>query len=463
MLSTISAKHVFCIGIGGIGVSGLAEWLHLHGIRVSGSDTNETAITKRLQSLGIPVFYQHDANNLGDADLVVYTSAVSKNNPERMEADKKNIAQIKRGQLLADVMRNYEGIAVAGTHGKTTTSGLISWVFERCHQDPSFMLGGILRDRDTTMRCGKSRFFIAESDESDASFLLLSPTIAVITNIDYDHMETYEHNFEKLKQSFLQFVSRIPETGCVAVCIDNPAVRELVPQIKARVMTYGESADADYQLISFAQKGLHSINTIKKRNGDTYSFQLNLTGKHNALNAIATLIVAEHAGLNIKDAAEALKTFPGMRRRFHPRGEMQLSGGTALIYDDYGHHPTEVRATLQAAKLAWPERRIVVVFQPHRYTRTRDLMSDFAAVLQLADQVVLTEVYAASEIKIEGADGAALFNAVKEAGAQHAEFVPQLSDLPSSLARLLKPNDVVILQGAGNIVTMAGVLVNQKM
>lgn len=455
----ISAKHVFCIGIGGIGVSGLAEWLHLQGVRVSGSDTNETAITKRLQSLGITVFYEHNANNIMDADLVVYTSAVSKNNPERMEADKKNIPQMKRGQLLAKIMEGYCNIAVAGTHGKTTTSGLISWVFEQSNQDPSFMLGGILRDRDTTMRMGKSRFFIAESDESDASFLLLSPTVAVITNIDADHMETYEHNFEKLKQSFVQFVSRIPQDGFVVVCIDSPAVREILPKIKARVITYGESADADYQLTQFAQAGLLSTNIIRTKNGNTREFKLNLTGKHNALNAISVVIVADHYALDYQAVKNALEKFPGMRRRFHPRGEMQIPGGSVLIYDDYGHHPTEVRVTLAAAKLAWPDRRIVMVFQPHRYSRTRDLMSDFVAVLKTADQLVLTEVYAASEVAIPGADGNALFEAVKKAGAENAQFVPQLSDLPAVLQHLLKPNDVVILQGAGNIVTMAGVLI----
>lgn len=461
MSEKISAKHVFCIGIGGIGMSGLAEWLHLQGIRVSGSDTNETAITKRLQSLGITVFYQHNANNIGDADLIVYTSAVFKNNPERIEADKKNIPQMKRGKLLAKIMTGYCSIAIAGTHGKTTTSGLISWVFEQCNQDPSFMLGGILRDRGTTMRMGKSRFFIAESDESDASFLLLSPTVAMITNIDADHMETYEHDFEKLKQCFLQFASQIPHEGFVVACIDNPAVREILPKIKARIITYGESSDADYQLTQFKQDGLHSINIIRTKNSDTREFKLNLTGKHNVLNAMSAIIVADQYGLEYRSVQNALEKFPGMRRRFHPRGEMQIQGGTALIYDDYGHHPTEVRVTLAAAKLAWPNRRVVMVFQPHRYTRTRDLMSDFVDVLKTADQLVLTEVYAASETAIPGADGAALFEAVKKAGASSAEFVPQLSDLPATLQHLLKPNDVVILQGAGNIVTMAGVLVKQ--
>ena len=455
-------KNIFCIGIGGIGVSGLAELLHQQGCRVSGSDTNETAITKRLESLGIPVFYSHDASNVGDADLVVYSSAVSKNNPERLYAAEKNIPQMTRGELLAQVMESFCGIAVAGTHGKTTTSGLISWVFECCQQDPSFMIGGILRDRNSTMRKGNSRFFIAESDESDASFLLLSPTVAVITNIDADHMETYEHDFSKLKQSFLQFVSRIPRDGFVVMCIDDPVLRELKPLISARVITYGVSSDADYQLTEFNQTGLQSIFTVKTKDAVFREMKLNLGGKHNVLNALAAIIVAHEYGLDASLLATALATFPGMRRRFHPRGEMLVSGGSALVFDDYGHHPTELRVTLQAAKLAFPDRRVVMIFQPHRYSRTRDLMMDFVDVLKTADQLILTEVYAASEAKIEGADGMALLNAVKAAGLNPVEFIPQLADLPVALQRLLKPNDVVILQGAGNIVTMADKLIRRN-
>ena len=459
MLSNILEHRVFCIGIGGIGVSGLAELLYRQGASVSGSDTHETAITKRLQALGIVVHYSHDANNIGDADLIIYSSAVSKHNPERMEATKRNIPQMTRGQLLAQVMENYCGIAVAGTHGKTTTSGLIAWVFEQLKQDPSFMLGGILRDRDSTMRQGHSRFFIAESDESDASFLLLSPTVAVITNIDADHMETYDYDFEKLKKSFLQFVSKIPDDGFVVLCIDDPVLRELKPLIKARVITYGESVDADYQIQHFNQVGLQSHFTVSQKNHVARDIILNLTGKHNALNATSAIVIADEYALSESLVKSAFTTFPGMRRRFHPRGEMKLENGSALVFDDYGHHPTELRATLNAAKLTWPDRRVVLVFQPHRYTRTRDLMTDFVKVLKTADQLILTEVYAASETPIAGADGHALFQAVKAAGAVHAEFIDHLSKLPAFLQKTVKPNDVVILQGAGNIVTMAEKLI----
>jgi UDP-N-acetylmuramate--alanine ligase len=454
---SVNAKHVFCIGIGGIGVSGLAELLHHEGVCVSGSDPTPNALTNRLTSLGVTVFNTHAESNIDDADLIVYSSAVPKTNPERAAAEKKGIPQMTRGQLLADCSKSYCNIFVAGTHGKTTTSGLMSWVFEKADQDPTFVVGGVLRDRDSTMRVGHSRFFIAESDESDASFLLLSPTVAVITNIDQDHMETYEHNFEKLKDSFLQFVSAIPADGFVVACIDNPVVRALLPQITACVITYGESMDADYRLEHFKQAGLKTHFSVNGRH-----ITLNLAGKHNALNALSVIAVSDHYQLSPDAVETALKTFPGMRRRLHARGEMRLDNGTALVFDDYGHHPTEVRVTLQAVTAAFPDQRVILVFQPHRYTRTRDLMQEFVDVLKTAHTLVLTEVYAASESAIEGADGAALFEAVKKAGKTDAIFVPEFAKLPDVLRAIVKPNDIVILQGAGNIVTMASVLTSEK-
>ncbi len=458
MLKKLSAGKVFCIGIGGIGVSGLAELLHQQGYAVSGSDVSKNALTNRLQKLGITIFDTHDEKNIDGVDLVVYTSAAKTDNPERIAAARHGIPQISRGQLLAYVMEDHCNFIVAGTHGKTTTSGLIAWVFEQANQDPSFMIGGVLRDRQTTMRLGKSRYFIAESDESDASFLLLSPTVAVITNIDQDHMETYAHDFERLKKSFLQFAQSVPADGFVLACIDNAVVRELIPQMHCRVITYGTAESADYQLQSFHQTGLHSQFRVKTKTSELVDFQLNMAGMHNALNAVAAIVIAREYGLPDSAVQNALANFPGMGRRFHPHGEIAVLGGSALLFDDYGHHPVELKVTLRAAKQAFPERRVVLVFQPHRYSRTRDLMADFVDVLKTADQLVLTEVYAASEKKIEGADGMALFEAVKKAGAHQACFVPELSQLPEALKTILQPNDVVILQGAGNIVTMSGVL-----
>lgn len=458
MKSCFLAKKVFFIGIGGIGVSGLAELLLQHGVNVSGSDVSHNAQTKHLEKLGITVFHQHDAKNIEGAEWVVYSSAVQSNNPERAAAVRNNIPLITRGQLLAEVSRAYCSIIVAGTHGKTTTSGIIAWLFESAKKDPTFMIGGVLRDRVSPMQLGKSTFFIAESDESDASFLFFSPTVGVMTNIDEDHMETYDHNFENLKKSFLQFSNRVSQDGFVVACADDPTVRTLIAGISARVITYGENKHADYQLQSFTQNGLQSQIQIKMPSGQTQLFRLNLAGKHNALNALSAIIIAKEYDLSDDDIARALETFPGMGRRLHPHGEINVPGGSALLLDDYGHHPVELKATLSAAKSVWPDRRIVLIFQPHRYSRTRDLMQDFVDVLKQVDQLVLTEVYAASENKIEGADGRALFHAVKKAGALHAEFVSELSALPNALPNILKPNDVVILQGAGNIVTMVEAL-----
>lgn len=456
------ANKVFCIGIGGIGVSGLAELLHQQGVEVSGSDSSQNAQTKRLQSLGITIFDHHDAKNIAGAELVVYSSAIRADNPERLAAVAANIPLLTRGQLLAEVMRAYCGIIVAGTHGKTTTSGILAWVFEQAQKDPTFMIGGVLRDRRSPMQLGKSEFFIAESDESDASFLFLSPTVAVITNVDVDHMETYEHDFEKLKNSFLQVTQKIPAEGFVVACVDDPVLRELIPKMTCRVITYGSREGADYQLKNFQQHALQSEFTVKTPNGSEFPVKLNLGGMHNALNALAAIVVADQYHLPIFSVQNALSAFPGMGRRFHPHGEIAVSGGKALLFDDYGHHPVELKATLSAAKLAFPNKRIVLVFQPHRFSRTRDLMPEFVDVLQIPDQLVLTEVYAASEQKIAGADGEALFAAVKKAGAANAVFVPELSALPAALKTVLHPDDVIILQGAGNIVTMAEVLKNKS-
>lgn len=454
MLKNLSANNVFCIGIGGIGVSGLAELLHRQGVHVAGSDASKNTQTEHLKSLGITVYEGHDAKHIAGAELVVYSSAIQSDNPERIAAVEKQIPLITRGQLLAQVMKAYCGISVAGTHGKTTTSGIIAWVFLAAKKDPTFMIGGVLRDRHSPMQIGQSPFFIAESDESDASFLFLAPTVGVITNIDADHMETYQHDFGQLKKCFLQFANHVVPDGFVIACIDDPVVRELIPSMTSRVITYGASSDADYQLIHFQQNGLRSFFSVKMPNHETISFELNLIGQHNALNAVTAIIIAQEYHLPISAVQNALRTFPGMGRRFHPHGEIAVKNGSALLFDDYGHHPAELNATLIAAKAAFPDRRIVMVFQPHRYTRTRDLLPEFVAVLKLVDQLILTEVYAASEQPIAGADGRALFEAVKQSGATHPIFVPDLSDLPTVLATCLKPNDVVILQGAGNIVTM---------
>lgn len=461
MLSHFPYQKIFCIGIGGIGVSGLAELLHCHGYAVSGSDLSDNDQTKHLKSLGIPVFQSHDASHIGNADLVVYSSAVAKNNSELTQAREKNITVMSRGELLAIIMQAANNIVIAGTHGKTTTTSLIAYLFEKANKDPSFMIGGVLSDRVSSVRFGKLEFFIAESDESDASFLFLSPTVAVITNIDADHLEAYDHSFDNLKKSFVRFTQKIPSDGFVIACIDNKVVRELLPQITCQVVTYGQDEHADYQLQDFQQSGLQSQFTIKTPERESIHIQLNLPGLHNGLNAVAAFIAAQIYQLPEEHIKLAFLTFPGIGRRFSPHGKIALQNGSALLFDDYGHHPREIQVTLRSAKAAWPDRRVVMVFQPHRYTRTRDLMQEFVDVLKTADKLVLIDVYAASEQKIEGADGKALFEAVKVAGADQACFVPKLTDLPNQLQRILKPDDIVILQGAGNIVTIVDTLLNR--
>jgi len=461
MLSHFPYKKIFCIGIGGIGVSGLAELLHQHGYQVIGSDLQDNDQTKYLESLGINIFYSHQTSHIQDVDLVVYSSAISKTNPEFLEAQRKNITLMSRGELLAKIMQAKNNIIVAGTHGKTTTTSLISYMLEQSNCNPSFMIGGVLSDRSSTVRLGENAFFVAESDESDKSFLLLSPTVAVITNIDADHLEAYDHSFENLKKSFIAFSKKIPSHGFVIACIDNSIVREILPNISCKILTYGENKRADYQLMHFKQHGLQSDFVIQTPVQQSIQVQLNLSGLHNALNSVAAFIVAQIYQLPTTTVLSAFRQFPGIGRRFSFHGKIKVPGGSALLFDDYGHHPREIQMILNAAKAAWENCRVILVFQPHRYTRTRDLMLDFVQVLKMADQLVLTEVYAASENKIDGADGKALLRALQAAGVNNALFIEKLTELPLILQRILQPNDIVILQGAGDIVTMAEVLTKE--
>ncbi len=455
MFKNLPFQRIFCVGIGGIGVSGLAELLHTAGYQVSGSDTVPNELTTHLQSLGMTVYDMHSESNIAGSDLIIYTSAVDDNNPEIKAAKAASIPLLSRGEVLARVMQADCNIVVTGTHGKTTTTSLMSYVFEQSDANPTCLIGGVLQDRVSPFHQGGSQFFVAEADESDGSFLFLSPTVAIITNIDFDHMETYAHDFEKLKNSFLAITQKIPSNGFVVACIDDPVVHELLPQVTCKVVTYGQDAAADYQMADYQQLGLESCFVLLGPNQLTYSVKLHLPGAHNALNAVAALVSANELGLSMEKAVSALAHFPGVGRRFQFRGEIGLPKGVALLFDDYGHHPIELRATLNAAKLAWPDRRLIMVFQPHRYSRTRDLMAGFVDVLKDVDYLVLTEVYAASEEKITGADGVSLFELIKKAGNKNISFVPKLSQLRNDLTTLLQPNDVVILQGAGNIVAMA--------
>lgn len=450
-----SVKNIHCIGIGGIGVSGLAELLQRQGFQVSGSDINETAVTARLKSLGLRVDRGHCAENLAAADLVVYSSAVMADNPEVEAARKLGIPLMLRGELLAELMRSYFAIAVSGTNGKTTTTGVIASIFETAEYDPTYVIGGQLRGRETTVRCGHSAYFIAEADESDASFLFMRPKIAVITNIQEDHLEHYHGDFNRLQHSFLEFVERLPTDGLAVVGIDCPILRSLLPAIRkraSRLLTFGFSEDADYRALNSKTQGLQSSFLVQSPAGSLSSLEmiLNIPGRYNILNALAGITVAHEVGISNTALVAALENFPGMGRRFHPRGSIPVSGGTALLFEDYGHHPTAIAATLDMVRQVWPTRRIVMIFQPHRYSRTRDHREDFARVLSRTDKLVLLDVYAASEVPLEGGSAANLCDALKQRG-RPPIFVPKLEEVPGCLQTVLQADDIVILQGAGNV------------
>ncbi|MDF1795143.1 MAG: UDP-N-acetylmuramate--L-alanine ligase [Coxiellaceae bacterium] len=443
------------MGVGGVGVCGVAEILHAHGYQVTGSDIKDSANTQRLQALGINITIGHDAENVKRADAVVYSSAISDCNPEWQAAKAMGIPVIKRAEMLAELMQLERGIAIAGTHGKTTTTSLVTHVLLKAGINPSFAIGGELKGINRYAGLGAGDYFVAEADESDASFLHYAPEIAVVTNIDADHMETYAGSFDKLKQTFTEFLQHIADDGLAVLAYDDETVRELIPQVKSRVKTYGFHADADIQVLDFLQKGLKSYFVARWQDGRQHKFCLNFPGQHNVLNALAALCIADELGIDMAVVEQAFADFPGVGRRFHIHGSLPVQNGEALIIDDYGHHPHEVKVTLQAARQAWPERRLVLVFQPHRYTRTRDLLLDFAQSLAEADVLVLLEVYAAGEAPIENADGQALCQSIADIGKVIPIFVPDDSQLASTLQQVLQADDIVLMQGAGSIGGMA--------
>ena len=444
-------KRVHFVGIGGVGMCGIAEVLHNLEFSVSGSDTAENANTKRLASLGIRVTIGHDAAHITGADVVVISSAVKDTNPEVQAARAAKIPVIPRAEMLAELMRLQHGIAIAGTHGKTTTTSLTASVLAQGGLDPTFVIGGRLNSAGTNARLGRGEYLVAEADESDASFLHLQPFMAVVTNIDADHMETYGGDFNRLKQAFIDFLHNLPFYGLAILCTDDPNVREILPRVHKPVRTYGTSADADVRATDITQDGMqmHFNVTIGKR-GTPMAITLNQPGRHNVLNALAAISVANE--LNVPEAAirEGLSGFGGIGRRFQVNGHLPVAGGDVLLVDDYGHHPRELAATIQAAREGWPQRRLVVAFQPHRYTRTRDLLDDFSAVLAGCDTLFITEVYAAGETPISGADGRALCRAIRARGGNPV-FVENVNELPALLADTLRANDLLLTLGAGNI------------
>jgi UDP-N-acetylmuramate--alanine ligase len=447
-------KRIHFVGIGGAGMSGIAEVLANQGFEVSGSDLVASATTQRLAQLGIRVMIGHAAENVAGADAVVVSSAVKDDNPEVVEARKRHLPVVPRAQMLAELMRIKQGIAIAGTHGKTTTTSLTASCLAEAGLDPTFVIGGRLNSAGANARLGQGEFLVAEADESDASFLYLSPVIAVVTNIDADHMDAYGHDFERLKQAFVDFLHRLPFYGVAVLCIDDPAVREILPHVAKQVVTYGFAAQANIRAEHVRQEGARMFFDCVRSNGavSRLPVALNLPGEHNVRNALAAIAVATEVGADDAAILKALAEFSGVGRRFQRYGEVKLPGGGSFtLIDDYGHHPTEMAATLAAARGAFPGRRIVVAFQPHRYTRTRDCFEDFVRVLGQADVVLLTEVYAAGEAPIVAADGRALARALRIAGKVEPLFVENVADLPRAILSVARDGDVVITLGAGSI------------
>lgn len=445
-----TVKHIHFVGIGGAGMSGIAEVLMTEGYQVSGSDLAENKMTQHLQNLGAKIVIGHASHHINGADMVVYSSMVAKDNPELVAAKAAHIPILARGKLLAELMQSQFGIAVAGTHGKTTTTGLTTSIFLEAGLDPTFVIGGLLRSTDTHARLGSSHYFIAEADESDASFLFLSPKIAIITNIDADHLNNYR-NFDHLKQSFLEFIDRLPADGLAVLCSDDPIIQELLPQVKRPYITYGFNQTDQIHINDLHQQGVFCNLDISYGNEAPFKVKLNLPGRHNALNALAAIAVAKHCEIDNATISRALEKYQGTGRRFQIYGELPLPNGHALIVDDYGHHPREIAATLQAAKLAWPQRRVVLAFQPHRYSRTQDVFNDFVKVLAQADQLILLDIYPAGEAPIPGVTGQKLFEAIRQYSKKDPIFIDSPSALSSQLTQLLQPNDVLLLQGAGDI------------
>ena len=447
-------KHIHFIGIGGSGMSGIAEVLANQGYEVSGSDLAESATTRRLETMGIRVAIGHRMGNVDGADAVVASTAVKDDNPEVLTARERHIPVVPRAQMLAELMRLKQGIAIAGTHGKTTTTSLVASALAAGGLDPTFVIGGRLNSAGANARLGQGEFLVAEADESDASFLFLSPVISVVTNIDADHMETYGHDFSRLKQAFLDFIHRLPFYGVAVLCADDPHVAELIPRVSKQVITYGFSPGATVRAENVRAVGGEMHFDCVRSNGSIVRFPvaLNLAGAHNVLNALATVAVASEVGVADADIARALADFKGVGRRFQHYGEIALPGGGRFtLIDDYGHHPAEMAATLAAARGAFPGRRIVLAFQPHRYTRTRDCFEDFVRVLSAADAVVLTEVYAAGEAPIVAADGRTLARALRLTGRVDPLFVEDVNAMPGAILEVARDGDVVIVMGAGSI------------
>lgn len=461
-------RHIHFVGIGGAGMGGIAEVLANEGYAISGSDLAPNVVTQQLVALGATIYFNHRPENIRDASVVVVSTAISADNPEIIAAREARIPVIRRAEMLAELMRYRHGVAIAGTHGKTTTTAMISNIYAQAGLDPTFVNGGLVKSAGTHARLGCSRYLIAEADESDASFLHLQPMVAVVTNIEADHMGTYHGNFDNLKETFITFLHNLPFYGRAVMCIDDDVIRSIIPKVGRYITTYGFSEDADVRITHYEQKGAQGFFTISREDMPDLDVVLNAPGRHNALNATAAVAVATEEGIADEHILAALLNFQGTGRRFDFLGNFSLEHvngqeGEVMLVDDYGHHPTEVDATIKAARAGWPDKRLVMLFQPHRYTRTRDLYEDFATVLNQVDILLLTDVYAAGEAPIPGADSRSLCRTIRQRGKLDPIWVSDVENISSILAGVLTDNDLVLVQGAGNIGKIARRLAETKL
>ncbi len=455
-------KTIHFVGIGGAGMCGIAEVLLNQGYKITGSDLKKSANTERLQKLGARIFIGHVAKNASAADVVVYSSAIDRRNPEIKLALNENKPLIARAEMLAELMRYRHSIAIAGTHGKTTTTSIVASVLAAGGLDPTFVIGGLLNSAGTNAQLGTSRYLVAEADESDASFMHLQPMVAVITNIEADHMGTYDGDFDRLKDYFVDFLHNLPFYGLAVLCIDDPVVREIAPRISRPKITYGFSEDADFRINNLRQKERETSFEITRPGKKTpLRISLNMPGRHNALNATAAVVIASDEGIKDKAIREGVGQFAGVGRRFDVQGDFAVGDGHIMLIDDYGHHPTEVAATIKALREGWPSRRLVMIYQPHRYSRTKDLYEDFVNVLSGADVLLLLEVYSAGEKKIAGADSRSLCRSIRMRGKIDPVFVQKEADVSPILNDLLRPGDIVLTQGAGSVGGLARELAQQ--
>ncbi|MDH3325789.1 MAG: UDP-N-acetylmuramate--L-alanine ligase [Gammaproteobacteria bacterium] len=453
------SRLVHFVGIGGVGMSGIAEVLLNLGFTISGSDIKENAVIKHLKSLGAIIVIGHKAINVSNADVIVVSSAVSDTNPEVIEAKNNRIPVVPRAAMLAELMRFRYGIAVAGTHGKTTTTSLVASVLGEGGLDPTFVIGGKLNSAGTNARLGESRYLVAEADESDASFLFLQPMISIVTNIDADHMDTYDGDFEKLKQTFVEFLHHLPFYGLAVLCIDDETVNDILPEVSRPFKTYGFSEKADFRVTNVKYNGATcSFSMSSPFKKDWLQVKMNMPGDHNIQNAMAAIVVANQVGVDDQSILDALVSFSGIGRRFQVYGDLKIENKTVLLVDDYGHHPIEVKSMFKTIRDSWPGRRMVVIFQPHRYTRTRDLFEDFANILIEPDVLLLTEVFSAGEEKIPEADGRSLTRAVRIRGKNDPVFVEKIDELPAMLVNMIEDGDILLTLGAGDVGTVPGML-----